>query len=401
LDKFFDRFDKKYLKICLYASITTLTTIGIILLLISSGSFWIKLWSIFSAVLKPIIIGGIICYLFLPIVVRLEKLFNRKKKHKWARSLSVLLTFLIVLAAIALILTLIAVAIYKNIESINIESIKNIFFTLKEDYESIWKFVVQQLEAQGISSVNISHVVSLVTNAVGSFFSGLLFGVIFSIYFLLDSSHLSGYWIRAFKLIFGNKAEERLELFLTDADNAFSGYIRGQFTDALIVGVLITIILSIVGVPYAVVVGVFAGLGNLIPYLGPVVGYLTCVVVCLPSGAFDKMILGVIIFAIVMFIDGNIINPKLLSDNVQVHPLLVVAALIGGGALGGIAGMIIAVPCAALIKLQFERYLQKMADKRKDEDDESKVANRNNEADTDVAESNDIADTDRNENNNN
>ena len=205
MDKFFDRFDKKYLKICLYASITTLITIGIILLLISSGSFWIKLWSIFSAVLKPIIIGGIICYLFLPIVVRLEKLFNRKKKHKWARPLSVLLTFLIVLAAIALILTLIAVAIYKNIESINIESIKNIFFKLKEDYESIWKFVVQQLEAQGISSVNISQVVSLVTGAVGSFFSGLLFGVIFSIYFLLDSSHLSGYWTRAFKLIFGNK----------------------------------------------------------------------------------------------------------------------------------------------------------------------------------------------------
>ena len=375
MDKFFDRFDKKYLKICLYASITTLITIGIILLLISSGSFWVKLWSIFSAVLKPIIIGGIICYLFLPIVVRLEKLFNRKKKHKWARPLSVLLTFIIVLAAIALILTLIAVAIYKNIESINIESIKNIFFKLKEDYESIWKFVVQQLEAQGISSVNISHIVSLVTNAVGSFFSGLLFGVIFSIYFMLDSSHLSGYWIRAFKLIFGNKAEERLELFLSDADNAFSGYIRGQFTDALIVGVLITIILSIVGVPYAVVVGVFAGLGNLIPYLGPVVGYLTCVVVCLPSGAFDKMILGVIIFAIVMFIDGNIINPKLLSDNVEVHPLLVVAALIGGGALGGIAGMIIAVPCAALIKLQFERYLKKMADKRKLEESESNTAN--------------------------
>lgn len=370
MDNFLNKLDKKYLKICLYASITTLVTIGLILLLISSGSFWSKLWALFSAVLKPIIIGGIICYLFLPIVVKLESLFNRKKKHKWARPLSVLLTFLIVLAVIGLILTLIAVAIYKNIESVNIESIKNIFFTLQQDYASIWKFIVQQLESQGVSSSNISHIVSLFTNAIGSFFSGLLFGVIFSIYFLLDSSHLSGYWTRAFRLIFGSKAEDRLELFLSDADNAFSGYIRGQFTDALIVGVLITIVLSIVGVPYAVVVGIFAGLGNLIPYLGPVVGYLSLVVVCLPSGAYNKMVLGIIIFALVMFIDGNIINPKLLSDNVEVHPLLVVAALIGGGALGGIAGMLIAVPCAALIKLQFERYLQKMAEKRKDEGEE-------------------------------
>lgn len=370
MENFFDKLDKKYLKICLYASITTLISVGLILLFISSGSFWLKVWELFSAVLKPIIIGGIICYLFLPIVEGLERIFNRKKRHKWARPLSVLLTFLIVLAAIGLILTLIAVAIYKNIELINIESIKNLFFKLREDYDYIWKFVVQQLESQGYSTSDISRIVSLFTNAIGSFFSGLLFGVIFSIYFLLDSTRLSRYWTRAFSLIFGQKTEERLEMFLTDADNAFSGYIRGQFTDALIVGVLITIIMSIAGVPYAVIVGVFAGLGNLIPYLGPVVGYLSLVVVCLPSGAYDKMIVGIIIFAIVMFIDSNIINPKLLSDNVEVHPLLVVAALIGGGALGGIAGMLIAVPCAALIKLQFERYLQKMAKIRKDEGDE-------------------------------
>jgi len=59
-----------------------------------------------------------------------------------------------------------------------------------------------------------------------------------------------------------------------------------------------------------------------------------------------------------MFVDGNIINPRLLSDNIEVHPLLVVAALLAGGAIGGIVGMLIAVPSAAFIKLQFDKFIE-------------------------------------------
>lgn len=64
-----------------------------------------------------------------------------------------------------------------------------------------------------------------------------------------------------------------------------------------------------------------------------------------------------------MFIDANIINPRLLSENVKVHPLMVVAALIGGGAIGGLFGMIIAVPVAAFLKVQLDRYVGKKAGK--------------------------------------
>ena len=80
----------------------------------------------------------------------------------------------------------------------------------------------------------------------------------------------------------------------------------------------------------------------------------------------DKKLLStVVIIAVIMFVDGNIINPKLLSENVDVHPLLVVAALLGGGVLGGIAGMLVAVPTAALLKLQFDRHLQRLEESRK------------------------------------
>ena len=203
------------------------------------------------------------------------------------------------------------------------------------------------------------------TSALESFFSGLLFGVIFAVYFLLDEKNsIVSYWGRAFRLIFGDKHRNEFMIFMKDADNAFSGYIRGQMVDAVIVGVLSSIALSIAGIPYAVLIGICMGFGNLIPYFGPIIGYAATVIVCIPSGDWGKMILGVAIIAIIMFIDGNIINPRLLSANVDVHPLLVVAALLGGGVLGGIAGMLVAVPTAALLKLQFDRYLQKLEDSK-------------------------------------
>ena len=79
--------------------------------------------------------------------------------------------------------------------------------------------------------------------------------------------------------------------------------------------------------------------------------------ICLSSGAYVKLAIGAVCLALILFVDGNILNPKLLSNNIKIHPLLVILALIGGGAIGGFVGMIVGVPIAALIKLQLDRYL--------------------------------------------
>ena len=183
--------------------------------------------------------------------------------------------------------------------------------------------------------------------------------MIFAVYFLLDGERISIYWKRAFRLIAGEKAEDKLKAFAQDADQAFSGYIRGQFLDAFVLGLVSAVVLLIAGIPSAIVIGLLMGIGNLIPYVGPLVGYASLIVICLLEGNITKLIIGIICLAVLMFLDGNVLNPKLLSNSVKVHPLLVVAALIGGGALGGLLGMIVAVPVAALLKLQFDRYLAK------------------------------------------
>ncbi len=360
MKKFLSKLDQKYLKICVYAGAAVLITVCLTVLCLSTGPFWKKLWSIFCAVMKPVVIGAIICYLLLPAVNWLEGFFNRKKQHKWARMLAILLTFLIIICLIMIILVLITAAIYKNVESVNAESIKNLVLNLKDEYTDIWAYLEKKLSSFDFLSVNVRKILQSVANAISGFFSGLLFGTIFSVYFLLDVKGISGYWSRTFRLLCGDKAYEKLGIVMKDLDTVFSGYIRGQAADALIAGTMIAIALSVAGIPSAVIVGVFAGLGNLIPYFGPVVGYAMVVVVCLPTRDFGKMLVGLIVLAVIMFIDGNIINPRLLSSSIHIHPLLVVAALIGGAAIGGIVGMLVAVPMAAFLKLQFDRYLQKV-----------------------------------------
>ena len=155
------------------------------------------------------------------------------------------------------------------------------------------------------------------------------------------------------------KTRAKLHQFAEDADRVFSGYIRGQAMDACLVGVLVSIALLIAGVPYAVVIGILTGIGNLVPYVGPVVGFGSLIIVCLAESSLSDLLIGAIILVAVMFIDGNVINPRMLSSNVEVHPVLVIVALLAGGRVGGVVGMLVAVPVAALLKLQFERYIDK------------------------------------------
>ena len=199
IKRFLKGLDQKYLKICMYAAITVLVTVIAGALAFSTGPFWSKLWAIFTAVLKPIVIGGIICYLLLPAVNRLERLFNRDKEHGWARPASVFLTFAIIAAALILVLAMIVMSIYKNVGALNIDSITNLYTILREEYAEVAKYLEQMMESFNISSGRISTILKSAAGAIENFFSGLLFGVIFAVYFLLDKKNsIVSYWNRAF-----------------------------------------------------------------------------------------------------------------------------------------------------------------------------------------------------------
>ena len=221
--------------------------------------------------------------------------------------------------------------------------------------EGIRTFLAKLLGfAQNLGSNFLSSVGNM-----GSLIGTLLFGIIFSIYFLADGVKIALYWERILRLLIGEKRVLAFRGFLKDADRAFSGYIRGQMIDGIIMAFLVSISLSLVGVRYALAIGILTGIGNLIPYVGPFVAYGTTGLVCTLYGDFSKLLPAILSLFVIQTLDGNVINPRLLSNSIDIHPLLVIISLIIGGAVGGVLGIFLAAPIASLIKLQVDRMIEK------------------------------------------
>jgi len=151
---------------------------------------------------------------------------------------------------------------------------------------------------------------------------------------------------------------------VTDINDAVAGFIRGQGTVCLILGLFYAAALSIIGVNFGLLIGLFAGLISFIPFVGSIVGFVLSVGVALvqfwPEWYF--IILTGVVFAIGQFLEGNILQPKLVGERVGLHPVWLMFALFAFGSLFGFTGMLIAVPAAAaigiIVRFALGRYLE-------------------------------------------
>ena len=312
-----------------------------------------------SAVMRPLVLGMVFTYLLTPPVKTVERrLLALIDNKRAARVLAVVIIWLIVLMAVGLILGVIAFTVTQRLSDFNPSAYKEYIAALADQFTKFWATIEDQLASMNINLGSIGGFVTKIFSGVKTGATTLVFAVIFAIYFLLDEE-IRVYWGRALDAFTSSSTREKLRQFIKDADRVFSGYIRGQAMDALLVGAMVTVAMLIAKVPYAAVIGILTGLGNLIPYVGPVVGFGSLILVCLAEGSIRSLVIGGIILLVVMFIDGNIINPRMLSSNVEVHPVLVIVALLAGGRVGGIVGMLVAVPVAALLKLQFDKAVEK------------------------------------------
>jgi predicted PurR-regulated permease PerM len=139
-------------------------------------------------------------------------------------------------------------------------------------------------------------------------------------------------------------------------NNVAGRYIRGQILISIIVGVLCTIVLLVLKIDFAVLLGAIAGIFNLIPLLGPLVGGIPAALAALFISPL-KALLVILLFIAIQQIDNYVISPNVMKYQVGVHPGLIIFSLIAGGALFGFWGLLIAVPTVAIIQETLKYYL--------------------------------------------
>ena len=181
---------------------------------------------------------------------------------------------------------------------------------------------------------------------------------VLSAYMMLDAENLKRYAIAAIPV----KARPKTLAVVADLEKVLGGFIRGQFTVGATIGVCITVVLLLFHIKYAVLIGVFAGLFDVIPYVGAVVGFIPSVLLALfqdgvSQGALFHALYVAIAFIAIFQLEGHFIAPKIVSDSVGLSPLWVVIAILIGGELLGIGGMFLAVPIAAMIRVLLVHFI--------------------------------------------
>jgi predicted PurR-regulated permease PerM len=371
------KIDYKYLKICIYIVATAIVIYlaFVVIHSIPQISMGVVTFIKFAfRILKPLIIGLAFAYVLYSPTRAIERFFNNHKRlkiksHKAQRIISICIAYIVIIGIIAAIVcgiyfmvggqlsknttlsniieyisryfknsTISADSIENAITSLNIPFIDN--FDLSTIAEWLQKFF------SAIINSSVSSVVS-----IGSNIFSILIAFVLSIYLLYDSDYFKLLWRKFFFMIFRHtKAGKIIKDALSVINVTFTSYIKGQLIDAVIVAILSTIALSIVGVDFAFIIGIISGIFNLIPYVGPIIGTIIAALIALLGGNPWTALWAIIAMVIVQQVDGNVLAPRIIGQNVGLHPLFIMIAIIIGGSRGGLLGMLIAVPILASAK---------------------------------------------------
>ncbi|MDF2904823.1 MAG: hypothetical protein K0R34_144 [Herbinix sp.] len=382
--KWKDKVNKQYLQISLYV-VFTVVVIYTLSLVVKSAPMILNdvmerlRWLL--SVSKPVILGFVFAYLMDPVVDMFERRYRGLKINRffkrivmprtWAAVTSVLLLVITVLGLISLLVF----TITNQIKLITLDDVAELGQEYLAGFNSFVHSIQDRLDKLDIRSQELEQYVkdatTYITDYIKTFIKGsinsasniskhlttFIFSFIIGFYFMIDGRMFLSYVRKICKALFPDPLNSRLKKMMGDLDQVFSGYIRGQLIDAFVMMFLISIVLSITGVRFAIVIGILAGIGNLIPYFGPIVAYISTTLVCLINQDMRTWLISMILLFLIQAIDGNLIGPKLLSSSIKIHPLIIIVSIIFGSALGGFLGMLLAVPVGAYLKLVFVRFI--------------------------------------------
>ncbi len=362
--------DKQYLKISFHVVFTVLLIYilaGVAGNLSSVKRIVFATTSKMISVFAPVLVALIFSFLMNPMVDFFQKKWEKYTPityktfptRKRGTITVYILWLLIVYAAIQYIVL--------KIGSTDITSLADKINAYIQDFSDFFVLISVKLaeygmfqNVEGILSgwtTNISELlqasVMSIANSVsraGSWAINLVLGLTIAFYILEEKNKVIYCCKNIVNVFFSKKNAYTIKDFCKLVTSTFSGYITGQMTDALIMAILISISFTIAKIPYAIMIGILSGFSNLIPYVGAVIAFLLSVAMGLLSGEPIRALYAIIIVLILQQVDSILIVPKVVGKSVELHPAFVIISLAVFGGLFGIFGMIVAVPCGALIK---------------------------------------------------
>ena len=327
----------------------------------------------FFEVITPFLAGIFIAYLLYLPCKKFEQKFKKSKLKfisKKARALGVATVYFIAILIIVLLTTFILPIIWDSVVDL-INNIPGYYETavdrLKElPQDSFWNNDLVNQVIQNIKELDLKQffqfdkIVGYVSGAISAVFSvvDIFIALIVSIYILTQRSEIMRFLRKLATAIFPKKTYNHLGKYFDDSNTIFFKFIASQFMDAVIVGILVSIALTIMGVKYSVVLGFFIGLFNMIPYFGAIIATVLSAIITIITGGLSQAIWMLIVVIILQQIDANIINPKIVGKSLKISPLLVIFSVTIGGAFFGVLGMFLAVPVIAVVKILVEDYVE-------------------------------------------
>jgi predicted PurR-regulated permease PerM len=295
--------------------------------------------------------------------VLLSPLVNFLEHKGLGRGWAILIVMIIIFAVVGFSFSLLIPRIIRTVESI--------ISKLQSDVITDYTLKIEDFFEKNFNNAELARNVTATLNdlglkllgslgeffkSVGSFLASMVIIPFITFFLIKDARRFK----RAFISQVPNRYFELTLSILHKIGNQVGKYIQGQATDALIVGILSIIGLYIINLvfdgplPYFVLIGMFAGLANLIPYLGPVFGAVPALIIAIlnnPPNLGLVLIWIIIVFILVQAIDNAFVSPMVVSKSVNMHPLTVVVAVIIGGNIAGAMGMLFAVPFTGILKV--------------------------------------------------
>lgn len=307
-----------------------------------------------ATIILPFIFGIFITYLLDPLV----ELLTQKKID---RTVAVVLIYFILIASIVIALVYIIPILLFELNNL-IETIplytresQKIIAKIRKNYLASLPISFQEIINRNIDRLQelllgfLQNAVDAIISIFSNFFS-IILGPVLGFYFLKDLPSIKENIILYMSIPYKDTVIEWSEKI----SKTLGRYIRSQLIVSLIIGFLTTFSMLILGIDFALVIGALAGITNIIPYFGPVIGALPAIIIAILR--YPEKIPWIIISMLIIHqLESGIISPHIVGEHVGIYPVTVIFSLLIGGTFFGITGLILAVPVAALIKITLQQ----------------------------------------------